>query len=156
MESLFNNLESLALKVGTLATGLLIANKSGVRELIMRNAGSSDVEEVVRYGAYLTGIEYLTDMTASKVLGMRGISLHADTNVGFLVTFATNLAVYYVMEKTDVLDKVLETVGDGDVNRALGNAIVYTLTQEISYRIISYVMKPKASDYGEKFNFNNN
>lgn len=156
MESLFNNLESLALKVGTLTAGLLVANKSGVRQLIMRNSGSSDVEEVVRYGAYLTGIEYLTDMVASKVLGMRGISLHADTNVGFLITFATNLAVYYVMEKTDVLDKVLDTVGDGDVNRALGNAIVYTLTQEISYRIISYFMKPNASDYGEKFNFNNN
>ena len=121
--------------------------------MIMRNAGSSDAEEILRYGAYLTAVEFGTDMVATKVLGMRGISLHTDSTFGFLQTFGTNLAVYYVMEKTNLLDTVLDQFGDDDVQRAAANAVVYTLTQEVSFRLLGYFMQKTASMYGEKFNF---
>lgn len=153
MSNLFNTIESLGLKIGSLAAGLIIANKTGVRDIILQNAGDSDVEEVVRYGAYLSAVEYGSDLIITNLLGQRSINFHMDSGFGFLSTFATNIAVYYVLEKTDVLDTLLDSLGDDEMARAFANAAVYALTQEISNYILGIVLKPSNADYGNKFQF---
>ena len=153
MQSLFSSVESIALKVGTLTASLLVAEKTGIRDMILQNAGASDIGETVRYGAYLSASEWAGDMLATRFLGMRSVSLHQDGPWSFLHTFATNIAVYYVLEKTNVLDQILDQFGDGDVNRALANSIVYAIAQEVSYKLLSYWMAPTSADYGEKFQF---
>jgi len=153
MTSLFGSIESIALKVGSLTAGLLIANKTGIKNMILENSDGSDIGEVVRYGLYLSAVEWGTDMAASRVLGMRGISLQMDSGWNFVSTFGTNLAVYYVLEKTDLLDSMLDQFGDSDVNRAFANSCIYALVQELSYQVLFRFFSPTSQDYGQKFNF---
>ena len=153
MANLFNSIESLGLKIGSLAAGLIIANKTGVRDIILANSGGGDVEEVVRYGAYLSAVEWVSDMAITQVLGARSINFHLDSGYGFLITFSTNVGIYYIMEKTDILDTLLESLGDDEMARAFANASVYALTQEITYYLLQMWMKPTSGDYGQKFQF---
>ncbi len=153
---LFHTAEGLAMRVAGLTAGLIASDKLGIKEMILTSSQGSDLEEAVRYTAYLVAVEYATDEVLERTLGIRAPSLHKDVGVGFLTSFATNTAVYYVMERTDILDKVMDNFEGSDEQRALGNALVYAAAQEISTRIITmWIDRSDPSNYGSKFQFNN-
>jgi len=150
---LFQSLESLGIKIGTISAALIGMDKLGIRDLILANNTGGDLEEVVRYAGYLLGTEWAADKVAVNLLGMRGINLHTDLGHGFMLTFAVNVATVYVLEKTNVLDGILDMLPNDTVSRAVGNAVVYTLVQEISYMILTKWWSSTSGDYGQKFNF---
>lgn len=152
--TLFQSIEAIALKAGTLTAGMLIANRTGIRDMILGGASNSEMIETLKYSAYLSGVEIATDFTARHVLGMRALNLHTDSTFGAITTFATNYAVYYVLEMTNLLDVVLDNIGgDNEIQRTFVNAAIYSLVQEISYRVLTYMFRTTASNYGSKFNF---
>ena len=152
MDGLLSTVESIGLRVGGLTAGLLVADKLNLDEMILGGSAGGSVEEAVRMTGYITAVEYITDMASEKILGYRPPSLHKDIGVQFLTSFATNTAVYYVMNQADVVEMINEKFSGSDVQVALAHSIVYALTNEISYRLISMWFNPAdPAKYGNKY-----
>lgn len=152
MDGLLNTVESIGLRVGSITAGLIISDKLNLDEMILGNTRGGSVEEAVKMTAYLTAVEYGADMLSEKILGMRPPSLHKDVGVQFLTSFASNVAVYYLLQQADVVEMINDKFGGSEVQVALAHAIAYAITQELSYRVISMWFRPNdPNKYGQKW-----
>ena len=155
LTGLFQSMEGVAMRVAGLTAGLIASDKFGIKDIIFTGQTGSDLEESVKYSAYLIAVEYVSDEVLQRTLGVRPPSLHKDVGTDFIVSFATNTGVYFLLEKTDLMDKIMENFQGSDEMTALGNALVYALAQEISTRVINAWMdRSDPSNYGNKFQFN--
>ena len=99
MEGLLNSVESMALRIAPLTVALVASNKLGIKDIILTGNESGEVEEAVKYSGYLIAAEMVGDYGLEQLTGLRAPSLHKDVGVGFLSSFATNVGVYYALER---------------------------------------------------------
>lgn len=152
MNGLFQSLESIGLRVAGLTAGLVVADKTGIDEIILGGAQGGSLEESARMSAYLIATEYVSDMALEKVAGIKPPSLHTGhIGIDLVTSFLTNTAVYYLLNQMDITDKIENMVGSGEIQQAAAHALIYALTQEISYRVICmWYDKADPGHYGNK------
>ena len=151
MDGLLNTVESMALRIAPLTGALIASDKLGIKDIILTGVQGDQLTEAVKYSGYLIACEMAGDYGLEKLTGMRAPSLHKDVGVGFLTSFATNVGVYYALDRTDILDRFIEMFGSSDESIALANAVVYGIVQEVSYRLLAMWLSPDdPKKYGNK------
>ena len=152
MDGLLQSAEAIALRVGSLTAGLIVSDKLDLDKIILGDNRGGSVEEAIKMTSYLVAVEYGADALMEKLVGYRAPSLHKDVGVNFLVSFATNVAVYYVLQQAEVVKMINEKFGRSDVQMSMAHAVVYALTQELAYRAVSMVWSSKDPNrYGQKY-----
>jgi hypothetical protein len=132
-----HTIEALGIRVATLTGALIAGEKLNIESLILGSSQGNDITEAVKFVAYLTACELAGDVAVEKILGFRSVSLHRDLPVNLLTTFGSNVGVYYILEKTNIVDMIEKKFGrSSDLNKAAAIAVVYALITEITYQIL--------------------
>ena len=132
-----HTIEALGIRVATLTGALIVGEKLNIESLILGSSQGNDITEAVKFVAYLTACELAGDVAVEKILGFRSVSLHRDLPVNLLTTFGSNVGVYYILEKTNIVDMIEKKFGrSSDLNKAAAIAVVYALITEITYQIL--------------------
>ena len=147
-----HTIEALGIRVATLTGALIVGEKLNIESLILGSSQGNDITEAVKFVAYLTACELAGDVAVEKILGFRSVSLHRDLPVNLLTTFGSNVGVYYILEKTNIVDMIEKKFGrSSDLNKAAAIAVVYALITEITYQILKmWVLR---GDKPEKYKF---
>lgn len=132
---IYNDLQEIGTRIGSYALTIYSLDKLGLEKYI--NSNDSREMLAVKTAALLAGSEYVSDMALEK-LGIRVPTPFASDMECFVKHFISNAAVYYIIDKTDFDQVFFRMAGNSTERRALALAVIFTIVNEISNKIITY------------------
>ncbi len=133
MSSLLVDAESIGYKMGGLMAAQMLLRRADINRVIMGD--STGIELMLRETVFMNVSEMLSNYVMSMWLGQRPVSLLTDFNISMITNIIATAAVQYMIEQTNILERILPDTGSVMQQVALTSAM-YIIAQEIVSKIV--------------------